>query len=120
MNDTSGPIKRGTISTKQFKIIMLGDSMVGKTSIIQRFIDESFAGEGGTQPTLAWDFKVKAVSVDRPPGEKSDNTLEDKELIRLYVWDTAGQERFRHIARMYFKDVCGVILCFDLTDEESF
>lgn len=42
------------------------------------------------------------------------------ENVRLYVWDTAGQERFRHIARMYYKDVSGVLLCFDLTDEESF
>lgn len=40
--------------------------------------------------------------------------------MRLYVWDTAGQERFRHIARMYYKDVSGVLLCYDLTDEESF
>jgi len=42
------------------------------------------------------------------------------ENVRLYVWDTAGQERFRHIARMYYKDVSGVLLVFDLTDEESF
>ena len=40
--------------------------------------------------------------------------------MRLYLWDTAGQERFRHIARMYYKDVAGVVLCFDLTDEDSF
>jgi Ras-related protein Rab-24 len=38
----------------------------------------------------------------------------------LFVWDTAGQERFRQIARMYYKDVQGVLVCFDLTDEESF
>ena len=44
----------------------------------------------------------------------------DKETVRLYVWDTAGQERFRHLARMYYKDICGVVLCFDLTDEDSF
>ena len=99
---------------------MLGDSGVGKTCLIQRFIEDQYAGEEGTSPTLAWDFKVKAVSVDRPPSEKSDVALEDKELVRLYVWDTAGQERFRHIARMYYKDVCGVMLCFDLTDVESF
>ena len=63
---------------------------------------------------------MKAVSVDRPPSEKSDAILEDKELVRLYVWDTAGQERFKHIARMYYKDVCGVMLCYDLTDSDSF
>ncbi len=85
-----GPVKRGTISTKQFKIIMLGDSGVGKTALIQRFIEDQFAGEGNTSPTLAWDFKVKSVSIDRPPSEKSDAIVEDKELVRLYVWDTAG------------------------------
>lgn len=107
-------IKRATISAKQFKVIMIGDSMVGKTSIIQRFIDDEFIDKG-TQPTLAWDFKVKTLEI--PTSEESTR---DKETVRLYVWDTAGQERFRHIARMYYKDVCGVVLCFDLTDEESF
>ena len=85
--------------------------MVGKSSIIQRYIEDTFV-ENGTQPTLAWDFKVKTIEVNKPTTGVED--------VRLYVWDTAGQERFRHIARMYYKDVCGVLLCFDLTDEESF
>lgn len=38
----------------------------------------------------------------------------------MYVWDTAGQERYRQIARMYYNDVCGAFVCFDLTDEDSF
>ena len=85
----AGLAKRdGTISTKQFKIIMLGDSGVGKTALIQRFIEDQFAGN--TSPTLAWDFKVKAVSVDRPSSQRSDAIVEDKELVRMYVWDTAG------------------------------
>lgn len=90
--------------------------MVGKTSIIQRFIDNMFVDNNGTSPTLAWDFKVKTLQVE------DENASNSKELenVRLYVWDTAGQERFRHIARMYYKDVSGVLLCFDLTDEESF
>ena len=104
---------------KQFKVIMIGDSMVGKTSIIQRFIDNTFIDNNGTSPTLAWDFKVQTLQVPEitPSGEESRDRLEQ---VRLYVWDTAGQERFRHIARMYYKDVCGVLLCIDLTDEDSF
>ena len=111
-------IKRATISAKQYKIIMIGDSMVGKTSIIQRFIDDVFLDNGGTQPTIAWDFKVKTLEVLRPG--VTDPRSKDRDTVRLYVWDTAGQERFRNIAHMYYKDINGVLLCFDLTDEESF
>ncbi|TNV75885.1 hypothetical protein FGO68_gene9052 [Halteria grandinella] len=112
-------MSRSTTAAKQFKVIMIGDSMVGKTSIIQRFIDETFVDNNGTSPTLAWDFKVKTMPIPEisSTGEESKSQLEQ---VRLYVWDTAGQERFRHIARMYYKDICGVLLCFDLTDEDSF
>ena len=58
---------------------------------------------------MAWDFKIKTLQLP-----------ESGDTVRLYLWDTAGQERFRHIARMYYKDVAGVLLCFDLTDEDSF
>ena len=109
----------GQHKQKQFKVIMIGDSMVGKTSIIHRFIDYFFNDKNGTQPTLAWDFKVKTLQV--PAISKTgDESKVELDQVRLYVWDTAGQERFRHITRMYYKDVCGVAICFDLTDEESF
>jgi len=104
--------KKGTITAKQFKVIMIGESMVGKTSLIQRFVEGQF--HTGNAPTLAWDFKVKTMQVENP------DDPDIKDIVRLYVWDTAGQERFRHIARMYYKDVCGVLICFDLTDEDSF
>ncbi len=84
------PIKRDIVRTKKFKIVMVGDPGVGKTAFLQRFIENSFTGEETTAPTLGWEFKVKAVSVDRPPNEKSDAILEDKELVHLYVWDTAS------------------------------
>lgn len=48
---------------KKFKVILIGDSMVGKTSIIQRFIDNMFIDDNGTMPTLAWDFKVKTLEL---------------------------------------------------------
>jgi len=91
---------------------MIGESMVGKTSLIQRFVEGQYST--GNAPTLAWDFKVKTMQVENP------DDPDIKDIVRLYVWDTAGQERFRHIARMYYKDVCGVLICFYLTDEDSF
>ena len=46
--------------------------------------------------------------------------FEPTDLVKLFVWDTAGQERFRYIARMFYNDVNGVFICFDLTDKETF
>ena len=102
---------------KQFKIICVGESRVGKTTLIQSYMENMFSGHG-TQPTMSWDFKVKQVWL----GDNDPNSMQFKpiEQVRLFVWDTAGQERFRQIARMYYNDVQGVLVCFDLTDEESF
>jgi len=77
---------------KQFKVICVGESMVGKTSLIQRYIQNNFE-DHGSQPTLSWDFKVKTVQL----GEKDPITgnFDVSETVRMFVWDTAGQERFR-------------------------
>ena len=66
--------------------------MVGKTSLIQKYIDGIF-NEHGTQPTLSWDFKVKAVQIGEGNPRSSDFKVQD--TVRMFVWDTAGQERFR-------------------------
>ena len=91
--------------------------MVGKTSLIQRYINGAFH-EHGTQPTLSWDFKVKSVQLGE--GDPHSSGFQPGQLVKMYVWDTAGQERYRQIARMYYNDVCGAFVCFDLTDVESF
>ena len=91
--------------------------MVGKTSLIQRYISNLFS-EHGTQPTLSWDFKVKSVQLGE--GEPHTDNFQPTQLVKMYVWDTAGQERYRQIARMYYNDVCGAFVCFDLSDEDSF
>ena len=62
--------------------------MVGKTSIIQRFIDNMFVDTNGTAPTLAWDFKVKTLQVEG--SQRGDSSQKEVENVRLYVWDTAG------------------------------
>ena len=82
----SAVVKRGgSVSAKQFKVIMIGDSMVGKTSIIQRYIEEQFV-DNGTSPTLAWDFKVKTIQIP----SALDGNYDALDTVRLYVWDTAG------------------------------
>ena len=97
---------------KQYKIIIVGESTVGKTSLIQRYMFQSFE-EHTTQPTLAVEFKVKQVTVSSGVGDQRDP-------VKLHVWDTAGQERFRQITRMYYRESHGVIVCFDITNSESF
>ncbi len=91
--------------------------MAGKTSLIQRFIQESFS-EHGTQTTLSWDFKIKNIFVDSVDGGESavSRGTTAREQVRMFVWDTAGQERFRQIARMYYRDSNGALICYDITN----
>ena len=98
---------RSEVCDFTYKVIVLGDSMVGKTSLINRFTDNMFYSEEGYAATLAVDFKPKRVEVG---GKK----------VKLHIWDTAGQERFKHITRGYYKQSHGVVLAFDITQPSSF
>ena len=87
------------------KIVLLGDSGVGKTSILDQYINSNFRHL--TQPTLGSMFL--------------SNTLQVKDInYRLQIWDTAGQERFKAIAPLYYRDADIVILVLDPTDQKSF
>lgn len=93
-------------SQYSFKLIILGASGVGKTCIVQRYCNDVF--EGPThKTTLGFDFLSKKTEVN---GNKVD----------LEVWDTAGQEQYRAVAKMYYRDVHGVILVYDITEKNSF
>jgi small GTP-binding protein len=89
----------------EFKVILIGESGVGKTSIMLKFITNEF--KATCQSTLGIEFKVKDVIVDNTAGAK------------LRIWDTCGQERFRAITRQYFKNSDGVLLVFDLTSQDT-
>lgn len=89
-----------------FKVILLGDIQVGKTSLFNQFIDQRYPKTYGA--TLSVDFKVKSIYVD-------NNTVAD-----LQVWDTCGEERFKTITRQYYRDINGCFLIFDLTNVSSF
>ena len=88
-----------------FKILTIGESGVGKTCILRRFVENKFLKNH--LATIGIDFKTKTLNIN------------DQE-IKLKIWDTAGQERFRNITNQYYKGADGIVLVFDVTDEASF
>ena len=89
----------------KFKIMILGESMVGKTSFITRYTLDKF-GERYLC-TIGIDFQVKIVS-------------KNGKEIKLQIWDTAGQERYRNVAKSYFQSSQGFIVCYDISNKNSF
>lgn len=87
------------------KTLMLGDTQVGKTSLVQRFCENKF--EAFKPTTIGIDFKRKDLERN---GAK----------LRLQVWDTAGQERFRTITNSYYRSAGSVIVCFAVDARETF
>lgn len=88
-----------------FKLLIIGDSGVGKSSLLIRFSDNIFSGSYIT--TIGVDFKIRTVVIN---GER----------VKLQIWDTAGQERFRTITNTYYRGTHGVIVVYDVTNGESF
>ncbi|RNA42137.1 ras-related Rab-3 isoform X1 [Brachionus plicatilis] len=88
-----------------FKLLIIGNSSVGKTSILFRYADDSFTS--AFVSTVGIDFKVKTV-------------FRNDKRVKLQIWDTAGQERYRTITTAYYRGAMGFILMYDITNEESF
>lgn len=88
-----------------FKVVLIGDSSIGKSSILLRFSDDEFQDSYIT--TIGVDFKIKTIDVDG-------------KLVKLQIWDTAGQERFRTISRAYYSNVDGILIIYDITNENTF
>ena len=88
-----------------FKILIIGESGVGKTCLLLRFADNSFTSNHIL--TIGIDFKIKMINI------------EDK-VIKPQIWDTAGQDRFRTITKTYYKGSQGVILTYDVCDIKSY
>ncbi|KAI5172873.1 Ras-related protein Rab-1A [Nematocida sp. LUAm3] len=89
----------------QLKLLIIGESGVGKTSILQRFIENTF--QRGFTSTIGIDFRSKKIEVD---GEE----------VELQLWDTAGQERFFSITKSYYRGSDGIFLTFDISSMSSF
>ncbi|XP_016147007.1 ras-related protein Rab-3C-like [Sinocyclocheilus anshuiensis] len=88
-----------------FKLLIIGNSSVGKTSFLFRYADDTFTS--AFVSTVGIDFKVKTV-------------YKNDKRIKLQIWDTAGQERYRTITTAYYRGAMGFILMYDITNEESF
>lgn len=88
-----------------FKLLLIGDSGVGKTCLLFRFSDDAF--NTTFISTIGIDFKIKTVEID---GKK----------IKLQIWDTAGQERFHTITTSYYRGAMGIMLVYDITQEKTF
>uniref|UniRef100_K7LVB3 Ras-related protein RABD1-like n=1 Tax=Glycine max TaxID=3847 RepID=K7LVB3_SOYBN len=88
-----------------FKLLLIGDSSVGKSCLLLRFADDSYVDSYIS--TIGVDFKIRTVE------------LEGK-TVKLQIWDTAGQERFRTITSSYYRGAHGIIIVYDVTEMESF
>ena len=89
-----------------FKILLLGDSSVGKTCFLKRYTDNTF--QDAYLSTIGFDFKYKSI------------TLKNGKTVKVQLWDTAGEERFRTIAKSYYRGSHGIILIYDVTNRKTF
>lgn len=88
-----------------FKLLLIGDSGVGKSCLLLRFMDETYSDSYIS--TIGVDFRIRSIEADG-------------KHIKLQIWDTAGQERFRTITSSYYRGANGIIVVYDITDKESF
>jgi len=89
-----------------FKIVLLGDSGVGKSQLVNRFTKNEFNAD--SKATIGVEFATRTVRI------------EDKKLVKAQIWDTAGQERYRSLASSYYRGAVGALLCYDITDKSTF
>ena len=88
-----------------FKLLLIGDAGVGKSSILLRYTDNTF--DEHLQSTIGVDFKVKVA-------------VKEGKKIKLTIWDTAGQERYRSLAPMYYRGAKIAIIVYDITCRDSY
>ena len=89
-----------------YKILLLGDSSVGKTCFLMRYTENTF--QEIHMSTIGLDYKLKNVQLD------------DGKMVKIQIWDTAGQDRFRSITKNYYKGAHGIILLYSVTDRKTF
>lgn len=88
------------------KLLIIGESCVGKSSLLTQYIDEEFSANHTT--TIGVEYKQKTIK------------LEDNNSIRVQIWDTAGTSRYNTITPNYYRNVDGILLVFDISNRKSF
>ena len=89
------------------KVVLIGESGVGKTSIISRYISNTFKSQ--LMATSGANFVGKNLFME-----------DENQLIKFEIWDTAGQEKYRSLTQIFYKDAAIAVLVYDITSEESF
>lgn len=93
------------MASNKVKVVLLGDTNVGKSSIAQQFVENVFRRQG--QPTMGASFAIQTVQ------------LKDRS-VKLEIWDTAGQEKYRSLAPLYYQGAQAALIVFDITNADSF
>lgn len=93
------------MSLLTYKVVVVGESGVGKTSMVQRLVDKIYTDD--KQPTIGVEFKCFQTSL----GE---------DTVKLNIWDTAGQEKFRSVSKAYFRNAVGAVLVYSISSKNSF
>ena len=88
-----------------FKVVLIGDSGVGKSNLLSRYLKNEFSYD--TKTTVGVEFGAKKIEIDDMK-------------IKAQIWDTAGQERYKSITNAYYKGAKGALLCYDITNKKSF
>lgn len=104
-NNTFEMTKKQSDSDFIAKVIIIGDSGVGKTNLLTKFCDGVF--KDSYVATIGVDFKLKTVNFDQSK-------------VKLQIWDTAGQERFRNITQTYYNGAAGIILAYAINNKQTF
>ena len=94
------------MSIESFKVVLVGESGVGKTSIISQFVDQTFQDD--QQSTTGGSFSTKSI------------LCEGGKTLKFEIWDTAGQEKYRSLTKMFYKDANAAIMVYDVTRKDSF
>ncbi|RMD40093.1 hypothetical protein DV735_g5039, partial [Chaetothyriales sp. CBS 134920] len=98
-----------SVTSIEAKLVVLGAQGVGKTSLVSRYINPTVPLSKNVQSTIGASFVTKKIT------DPDTSTV-----VRLQIWDTAGQERFRSISRLYYRGAHACLLCYDVTNEQSF
>ena len=87
------------------KIVLLGDSGVGKSSIAQRYCNDAFSDNYDV--TIGGAYMQQKVNIDGT-------------IVKMHIWDTGGSDRFRSLVSMYYRDAIAAVICYDLTNDRTF